>query len=90
MSLNHDIESYIALRRRLGRKYVKHEQTLRSYTKFAAARGERFLRSDTIIEWASNSASCTSSRIKLRIVRNVAIALHAQDDRHQIPPRGVK
>ena len=89
MSLNHDIESYIALKRRPGLKYVKHEQTLRSYTKFATARGERFLHSDTIIEWASNSASSTSSRIKLRMVRNVAITLHAQDNRHQIPPRGV-
>ena len=89
MSLNHDIESYIALKRRVGLKYVKHEQTLRSYTKFAAARGERFLHSDTILEWASDSASSTSSRIKLRMVRNVAVALHAQDNRHQIPPRGV-
>ena len=88
MSLKHDIESHIALKRRLGRKYDKHERTLRTYLNFAAARGERYMRSDTILEWASNSASSASARVKLRMARNVAIALHAQDHRHEIPPRG--
>ena len=89
MSLNTHVECYLRLKRQLGYKYVGQQRVLRNYTQFAATRGERFVCVDTVLEWASKSPSRQCSYFKLRTIRKFAIALHAEDVRHEIPPQDV-
>ena len=89
MSLRAHVGRYVRLKQRLGYKFVDHRRMLLDYAEFAAARNEEFTRTQTMIDWASHATSRQRSCIKLRIVRAFAISVHAEDGRHQIPPRDV-
>ena len=84
--LKKDVERYIALNRRLGRKYDQHERLLSDFADFAAARGEDAVRSATAISWAGRP-SVLSSRIRLGCVADFAVAMKAEDPCHEIPPK---
>ena len=62
---------------------------LRSYARFTAARGDESIRAATTIEWASQAPSPERPCVKLRVVRAFAVALHAEDKRHELPPRNI-
>ena len=83
------VARYLEINRSLGYRYVQPEQVLRSFARFAEARNETHVRSETALEWASASrtASSTFQVTKLRMVSDFAEWLHAEDDRHEIPPR---
>ena len=89
MSLIAEVDRYVALKRALGYKFVDIERMLRSYAGFAAARGDESIRAATAIEWASQAPSPERSCVKLRVVRAFAVALHAEDKRHELPPRNI-
>ncbi len=83
------VERYAAFRRRLGYKPTWWEQSLRAFAARAMARGERFTRNDTILGWANEAPSPASIYNRLSIVRLFAVWLHAEDERHEVPPRAV-
>ena len=52
-------------------------------------RGDESICAATAIEWASQARSPERSCVKLRVVRAFAVALQAEDNRHQLPPRNI-
>ena len=85
--LREDVGRYIALSRSFGRKHVQEERLLLDFAARAEARGEDVVRSATAIGWARRP-SAQYSKVRLRTVRNFAIAMQAEDRRHEIPPMG--
>ena len=81
------VARYVELHRRLGYKYVDQERTLLNYTAFASSEGDIWIRSDRVIEWCRQAASVDRARRKLATVRHFAEFLHAEDERHEVPPR---
>ena len=87
--LTRAVESYLALRRALGFKLKNTGYQLHSFARFANARTEQFVRNSTAVEWADLGASPTQRARRLGVVIRFARYLHAEDDRHEIPPEGV-
>ena len=83
------VERYIAIKKKVGYRFGRSGETLRSFARFADARDENFVRSETTLEWASAStAASRNERVrKLRAVYALACWLHAEDFRHEVPPR---
>ncbi len=83
-----DVERFVAMKRNLGYRFTRDAGPLRKFARFAQERNETFIRSDTAIEWASESPAAQPERIrKLHTVHAFACWLHAEDARHDIPPR---
>ena len=89
MKMSQHVERYVAIKRGLGYKFQDQEQMLMNFASFAEDQGDSFARADQMIEWASKAPSVHRSREWLRTVRAFAVSLHAEDDRHEIPPRTV-
>lgn len=89
MSLILHVERYVELNRKLGYKFADNERVLREYAEFATAFGDEWTRCDRIIDWASKGTSPNRASLKLQIARNFALSLHAEDARHEVPPRDV-
>jgi len=87
MSLILQVNRYVQFNRKLGYKFSDPERLLREYAEFAMALGDRWTRSDRIVAWASNASSPSRASLKLHTVRNFALWLHAEDARHEVPPR---
>jgi integrase len=83
------VNEYVALRRSLGAKFVEEAEALRSYAKFAAARGDKHVLTGRAIEWAALATTASRRENRLRLV--VAFAIHArsEDPHHDLPPRHV-
>ena len=86
MSLILQVERYVELNRKLGYQFAEHERLLRQYAEFAAPFGDEWIRRDRIVDWASRAASPHAASLRLRIARNFALSLHAEDVRHEVPP----
>ncbi|MDE0658690.1 MAG: tyrosine-type recombinase/integrase [Gammaproteobacteria bacterium] len=87
-TIHHGIDRFLEIKRSLGYRFEDKEQRLRSFARFAEARNERYVRSETALKWSSASrASSTVQVSKLRAVHDLAVWLHAEDDRHEVPPR---
>jgi integrase/recombinase XerD len=87
MPIGTDIQRYVTIKRGLGYKFADQEQMLRKYAQFAESFGDAYVSSNRMIEWASTAPSRQRSREWLQVVRHFAISMHAEDDRHEIPPR---
>jgi len=83
------VKSYLALRRALGFKLKEAGYQLQSFAQFASERGEQFVRTATAIEWAGFGASPPQRARRLGVIIRFARYLHAEDERHEIPPDGV-
>ncbi|MDE0242920.1 MAG: tyrosine-type recombinase/integrase [bacterium] len=83
------VARFVATRKALGYRFARNEEWLGSFARFAETCNETFIRCETIIAWASESREASSeTRIKkLRVARNFALWLHAEDARHEVPPR---
>ena len=79
------VKTYLAVRRTLGYRLVDSERILRRFARFAASRGERYVRTQTVIDWAHRGPSPNDRYTRLQIVRLLARYLHAEDPRHQVP-----
>lgn len=84
--LMQDIDAYLALRRAAGFELRAHECLLRNFASAAAKRAETHVRSSTAIDWAAQAPSVTQKRYRLQVVIGFARHVHAEDDRHEIPP----
>ncbi len=83
------VERFVAMKQKLGYRFTSSALLLRSFARFAEDRNETFLRSGTALEWASGSTARTPSQRarKLHGVHTFARWLHAEDARHEVPPR---
>ena len=55
------------------------------YAAYAEARGDSFVRTSTVLDWASTTPSPRQAQVKLRYVCDLASVLHADDERHEVP-----
>ena len=86
MTLTEHVHRYVDLKRKLGYEFTANASMLMLYAVFAEARHDRFTRTETIVDWASNSKSLRSSCKKLQVVRAFAIWMHAENTHHEVPP----
>ena len=89
MSMTRHVERYIALKRHLGCRYGVEAFILRSYGRHAEARGDRFVLSASLIEWASGASSADAARSRMELLRKFSLWLHSEDVRHEVLPRHV-
>jgi integrase len=82
-------ESYVALRRAAGFSYRTAGPSVLSFARFAAARGETHVRTQTAIEWARQGRAAQRREYRLRLVAGFARHLSAEDPAHEIPPTGL-
>lgn len=85
MTLLHDVERFVGFKRKLGLTCNKLSSQLRAFAQWAADRGERHIRQSSATVWASTASSLYTQRIRLLNVRQLAVWLHAEDPRHEIP-----
>lgn len=83
--LSRDLERYIDGKRSLGFKFRSQSVQLRSFVAFAESRGDRYVRSARVIAWAGKATSPQHRHYRLLLVRRFALALHADNARHQVP-----
>jgi integrase len=89
MMLSDAVNRHIELYRQMGFKYKVQAYMLHSYVAFAQGRSEGFIQTDTVLEWAASAPSIRQRHDRLLVIRRLACALHAEDERHQVPPAGV-
>lgn len=82
------VESYLELRRALGFRLKEIGYQLHSFAQFANDRSEHSIRAATAVEWAGLGASPPQRARRLNAVIRFARYLHAEDQRHEIPPEG--
>lgn len=81
-----DVENYLAARHAAGFDLKTQCYLLRSFARFAAARGETHIRTATAIDWASRTVSVAQRDARLKAVCRFARYLSAEDRRHELPP----
>jgi integrase len=80
------MERYIQLRQIAGFKLANETLMLHSFITLAESHGDRHIRTDRVLEWASQASSPAQRNRRLSAIRHFAQALQAEDDRHQVPP----
>jgi integrase len=81
------LDRYLALRRALGHTLASAEPLLRSFARYAEARGDLHMLRDTARDWAAQAGTPRQRARRLRLLVGLARFLHAEDPRHEIPPR---
>jgi integrase/recombinase XerD len=88
--LSASVDSYLAARRAIGYQLRDTEEILRDFVAFASAKADTHVCSRTVLEWVqSRTNSPLRKHVRLQIVIRLARYLHAEDDRHEIPPQEV-
>ncbi len=86
--LSEAVDRYIALRRTLGDKLRRPARQLRAYADYAASRGETYIQTASVLAWATAAGRTPEARAeRFRNLALFALFLHAEDSRHQLPPR---
>lgn len=80
------VENYLAARHAAGFELKSQCYLLRSFGRFAAARGETHVRTTTAIDWASRTVSVAQRDARLKAVCRFARYMYAEDSRHELPP----
>ena len=80
------IETYLALRRTLGFALSTTEYLLYSFARFAATQKQTYIRTETVIRWASQARSVAQRHARYQAVCVLAKYLRAEDARHELPP----
>ncbi len=81
------VDSYLTARRAVGFELRDHDGILHDFAAFAAAKGDTHVRSATVLEWVGQgNRSPLRNCVRLRTVVRLARYLHAEDDRHDVPP----
>jgi integrase len=83
------VEAYLALRRAAGYSMRDADRILRSYGRFAQARGDRLVYVATVLAWAGRGRSPERREALVRKVALFARYLHAEDPRHELPAHRV-
>jgi integrase/recombinase XerD len=81
------VDSYLSARRAVGFQLKDAEAILRDFAAFAFAKGDTHVRTGTVLEWIrSRNGSPLRNCVRLRTVVRFARYLHAEDERHEVPP----
>jgi integrase/recombinase XerD len=80
------VEGYLALRRAAGFQISNAEYLLVSFARFAAARDETYIRTETAIAWAAQGPSVAQRDQRLKTVCRFARYVRFEDERHELPP----
>ena len=83
--LSEDLDRHIGLHHVLGFKFRTQALLLRNFVAYAEARGDQIISADRVIAWAVEAPSPQQRRNRLLEVRRFAIAMHAEDGRHEAP-----
>ena len=86
--LSQDLTRYVDLHRSLGFRFRIQHSLLRNFVTFAEAHGDEFIRVDRVLDWAARAPSPPQRRNRLLTVRRFALALQAEDARHEAPAAG--
>ena len=81
------VETYLAVRRAADFKLEAVERYLRSFAQFATAQGDTHVVTHTAIAWAEQGPSEPQRHNRLSVVVRFARFSHAEDPRHEVPPR---
>jgi len=84
--LSKDVARYIALHRRLGRRFDEQKRTLELYASFAEKHGDRYTLVSRIHEWCATASSPNRAKTRFDTVRRFCIFVNAEDPRHEAPP----
>ena len=85
--LNQDVERYATVQRTLGYKFGEQSHSLKQFADYAMAHGDEFIRVERVLAWAAQTPSAQQRRTLVGRVRRLALALHAENPRHEVPPR---
>ncbi len=87
--LDEQVAHYIAFQQKLGYKFEAQANALRSFTRFAQARKDLFVRTETVLCWANATKGKSQGyrATRLQTVEAFCRWIHAIDARHEIPPR---
>ena len=83
--LSEDLDRHISLHHALGFKFRSQSLLLRNFVAYAEVRGDQLISADRILAWAVEAPSPEQRRNRLLEARRFAIAMHAEDSRHEIP-----
>ena len=83
--MNRDLARYVDQQRSLGFKFRVQHILLRGYVAFAEERDDRHIKSARVLAWAARAPSPEQRRNRLLTVRRFALAMHAENPRHQVP-----
>jgi len=83
------VDSYLEVRRAAGFQLRVEEYLLRDFASTATERGEGHVRTGTAIDWAGQAPSVRQRSRRLRTIIQFARHVHAEDDRHEVPPDDV-
>ncbi|MBN8908110.1 MAG: tyrosine-type recombinase/integrase [Rhodospirillales bacterium] len=83
--LSEALTRYVDLHLSLGFKFRVQRLLLANFVRFAEQHGDEFIRSARVLEWAVQAPSPPQRRNRLLAVRRFALALRAEDPRHEVP-----
>jgi len=83
--MNQDLARYVDQQRSLGFKFRVQHILLRGYVAFAEERGDRHIKGARVLAWAAHAPSPEQRRNRLLTVRRFALAMRAENPRHQVP-----
>lgn len=83
--MKQEIDAYLAVRRSVGFDLGIHEWMLHNFERFASARGDSHVRSQTAVDWASLAPSSRQQERRLCFVRGFARHAVAENAAHEIP-----
>ncbi|MEY8802252.1 tyrosine-type recombinase/integrase [Leisingera sp. XS_AS12] len=84
--LSQNLAHHAELQHKLGFKFRVQHTLLKSFVAFAEGRGDRYVHTARVLEWAAFAPSPRQRRNRLLTVRRFALALSAENRRHEIPP----
>ena len=80
------VETYLAVRRAAGFTLSNTAYLLRSFARFATAREDTYIRTATVIAWASESGSVAQRHTRYQTVCRFAAFARLEESRHDWPP----
>lgn len=91
MTLVHELDRYLSVRRSLGYGLGTAERVLRRFVDYADAQGARHVTTDLFLRWqdAFGDAGRQTWGARFGMVRLFAQWLHGLDADHEVPPRGL-
>jgi integrase len=91
MTLRHELDRYLTVRRSLGYKLATTERVLRRFVDFAEAVGASHFTTALFLRWqdAFGEAGRQTWAARFGMVRLFAQWLHGLDQAHEVPPRGL-
>lgn len=84
--LSKAVARYVDLHRSLGYQFRQQNILLHNFAAFAEQRGEQFVLTSSAIGWAGQAPSPTQRHSRLATLRRFALAMRAEDPRHEEPP----